>query len=91
METITTTLFQWVTFTTEAVLNQELGQVGQTRELETDEPALLAGLHHLELPQLAHGGLMDEIQLLLLPVGELRLDVEPDSKCYFTFTLRQPQ
>ena len=67
-----------VTFTAEAVLNQELGQVGQTREVETDEPALLAGLQHLELPQLVHGGLVDEVQLLLLPVGALRLDVEPD-------------
>ena len=69
-----------VTFTAEAVLNQELGQVGQTREVETDEPALLAGLQHLELPQLVHGGLVDEVQLLLLPIGGLRPDVEPDGE-----------
>ena len=75
---ITTTLFQLVTFTAEAVLNQELGQVGHTREAETDEQALLAGLQHLELPQLVHGGLVDEVQLLLLPLGALRLEVEPD-------------
>ena len=72
------TLFQFITFFAEAVLNQEMGKVRDPRKVRTDQPTLRAGLQHLELPDLIHGVLVDEVELHLLPLGELWLHVEPD-------------
>ena len=55
-----------------------MAKVCQSWKVQTDQPTLLAGLQHLELPDLVHGELVDEVELHLLPLGELWLHVEPD-------------
>ena len=55
-----------------------MAKVCKTREVEIDEPALLVWLQHLEVAELVHCGLVDVLQLLLLPDEALRLYVESD-------------
>ena len=67
-----------VTFSAEAVLHQELAKVRQSRELQADQPGLLAWLQHLKVAQLVDSCLVDEVELFLLPLGTLWLHIEPD-------------
>ena len=58
-----------------------MADISQSREIQPDQPALLTGLQHLEVPQLVHGSLVDEVELPVLPLtAALRLHVQPDRK-----------